>query len=881
MSSAPREENHVPALVAKSDADNTPVIVEADPVTKRLKTNTTVSGGVSLGGTTDLFPTTQNITAQDIATATVAGFQGQSFIIGTPTAGSAATFALSGMTTVNIQITGIWTGSLRIEASFDNGTLYVSKFSRLPGTVYAGAATVTLNASLIAAVSGCTQIRVRSIAAWTGTAIVTISETINDHLVDVLNPIRLLDSTTNTLMTIKPASTAPLTTDTAMVVALSPNTNLASGQPIINGEQTDFTGTFTNATQTGTVVATNLDGYGNVLISINGTYATATGVFEGSDDGGTTWYTVQASRDNTNVIETGYATLTNTSQTWQINNPGFDSIRVRSTAVASGTVNVRMSASAAPGAAGANIAIGTALPTGSNIIGAITGPSAAPLALDATLTGGTQQAKITDGTNIANVVSGDTGFNGIAVASGSKQFSFTTSAAGAQNIGQWNIEGYSYIEVNYSSVGSGLALTGQYAPTSGGTYVSSSSFATSPTVNAVSALGVLVNNTYRGPILGNYFQIAVSALTSGTFAGTVTLRAIPPPLNVISVPGTTNMSGTKTNNNAAPAAAAILPVIGSLANAAQPSWTEGFQVVASTDLKGNARTRISDAAGNDRGANVNANNALNVGGETATGSAVPANAFYGAMRNTSGNLQGFTTGGFGDGGSNEEKLAITPYINNGSSLDRMRTAGGATNTTGTGLLGVGNMVYDGTNFQLMSAASRIGDASSANGSVSSALSGYNGATYDRIRTANGASATTGTGLLGAGQMVWDGTNWQKQRSDTNGVPTVNGSGVAGTAYVPYSVRITSSTTTTPTAATCYVSSITIVTTTGVAATTLTIQDKSGTPLILVDGLTTTSTLVGLPQVLNFQSPIKMTGGIDIITAGVSPASNNVWISYFQ
>lgn len=320
---------------------------------------------------TDIFPATQNITAQDIATSTVAGFQGQTFIIGTPTANSSATFALSGMTTVNIQTTGIWTGSLRIEASADGGTIYVSKFSRLPGTVYAGAATVTSNAFLIAAVSGCTQIRIRSIAAWTGTATIKITESINEHLVDVLNPIRLLDSTTSTLMTIKPASTAPLATDTAMVVALSPNTNLASGQPVINGEQTDFTGTFTNATQTGTVVASNLDGYGNVLISINGTYGTATAIFEGSDDSGTTWYTVQASRDNTNVIETGYTSLTNTSQTWQINNPGFDSIRVRSTAVASGTVNVRMSASAAPGAAGANVAIGTALPAGTNIIGKV------------------------------------------------------------------------------------------------------------------------------------------------------------------------------------------------------------------------------------------------------------------------------------------------------------------------------------------------------------------------------------------------------------------------------------------------------------------------------------------------------------------------------
>src|SRR6266700_6214921 len=146
---------------------------------------------------------------------------------------------------------------------------------------------------------------------------------------------------------------------------------LSAGLPMINGEQSDFSGTFTNATQTNSVVATGLDGYGNVLVSINGTYGTATGVFEGSDDSGTTWYSVQSARDNTPVIENGYTTLSNTNQTWQINNPGFDSIRVRSTAVASGTVNVRMSSSAAPGAAGATVAIGTSLPFGNNVIGAV------------------------------------------------------------------------------------------------------------------------------------------------------------------------------------------------------------------------------------------------------------------------------------------------------------------------------------------------------------------------------------------------------------------------------------------------------------------------------------------------------------------------------
>lgn len=146
---------------------------------------------------------------------------------------------------------------------------------------------------------------------------------------------------------------------------------LTNGWPTINGEANDSTGTFTNATQTTSVTNNNLDGYGNSLVSINGTYGTATAIFEGSDDSGTTWFTVNAARDDLNVIETGYTSLTNTSRSWQINNSGFDSIRVRSTAVASGTVNVRISSSSAPNSSGAIVGIGTALPAGNNIIGSI------------------------------------------------------------------------------------------------------------------------------------------------------------------------------------------------------------------------------------------------------------------------------------------------------------------------------------------------------------------------------------------------------------------------------------------------------------------------------------------------------------------------------
>lgn len=117
---------------------------------------------------------------------------------------------------------------------------------------------------------------------------------------------------------------------------------------IANAEAADTTGTFTNATQTTSVTNSSADGYASGLVSINGTYGTASGVFEISDDGGTTWYAVVCARSDGSALETGYTSLTNTNRQWTCPVAGNDSLRVRSTAVASGTVNVRVGISAPP-----------------------------------------------------------------------------------------------------------------------------------------------------------------------------------------------------------------------------------------------------------------------------------------------------------------------------------------------------------------------------------------------------------------------------------------------------------------------------------------------------------------------------------------------------
>lgn len=158
--------------------------------------------------------------------------------------------------------------------------------------------------------------------------------------------------TTNAVQTLTGSTTA-VTQATASslnaTVVQGTAAAVTGGWPTINGEPADATGTFTNATQTGNVTTAGIDGYGTALITINGTYGTATATFLASDDSGATFYPIACSRtDGSSISEIGYTSLTNTNRAWLCPAQGFDIVRVLSSAVASGTVNVRVSQTAAP-----------------------------------------------------------------------------------------------------------------------------------------------------------------------------------------------------------------------------------------------------------------------------------------------------------------------------------------------------------------------------------------------------------------------------------------------------------------------------------------------------------------------------------------------------
>lgn len=198
-----------------------------------------VTGGMALPVTsaTDMFPANLTVTAQDTASTSVSQYGGQTVYSGTPTTGSAAVFTLSSNETGMLEITGTWTGTLQSEISTDAGSTWIAHAIHIIGTsIFSPSFTANATGSLNLAAK--TFYRVRATATWTGTATIKLNLSANPSSVYVANSIKLVDGSstlsTNTL-TIKAASTAALATDTAAVVAISPNNIVGSNIAQIGG----------------------------------------------------------------------------------------------------------------------------------------------------------------------------------------------------------------------------------------------------------------------------------------------------------------------------------------------------------------------------------------------------------------------------------------------------------------------------------------------------------------------------------------------------------------------------------------------------------------------------------------------------------------------
>lgn len=201
-------------------------------------------------GRADVAPATQNITVVDSGSTTTAQANGQSIITGTATAGSFASFSVSSENSIEILVSGTWTSTLSNEVSFDGGVSWFTRGVKQTGSSYI-ASTFTQNYQASGNITGVTNVRVRATAAVTGMATVKVILSANPYVAIVTNPLTLRDATVQSIQnTIKPASTAALATDTALVVGLSPNSNKVS--------TTNVT-TYSTATFTAGAGATNFD----------------------------------------------------------------------------------------------------------------------------------------------------------------------------------------------------------------------------------------------------------------------------------------------------------------------------------------------------------------------------------------------------------------------------------------------------------------------------------------------------------------------------------------------------------------------------------------------------------------------------------------------
>jgi hypothetical protein len=94
----------------------------------------------------------------------------------------------------------------------------------------------------------------------------------------------------------------------------------------------------------------------------------------------------------------------------------------------------------------------------------------------------------------------------------------------------------------------------------------------------------------------------------------------------------------------------------------------------------------------------------------------------------------------------------------------------------------------------------------------------------------------------------------------------------------FASHITTKTTTTPVASTCYVSAIAISVTGAGSAQTLVIQNKEATPKVLY---TAGAAIAVGNTYINFAEPMLMTSGVDIVTAGTTAGTQDVFVTCWQ
>jgi hypothetical protein len=164
---------------------------------------------------------------------------------------------------------------------------------------------------------------------------------------------------------------------------------------------------------------------------------------------------------------------------------------------------------------------------GTNKLAVNASGQAAVLATGGDLTSGNQLTKVTDGTNTLNVGIGDAS-NGFALAgSGRLTQTFSLSTTGASTA--FDVGNYRWVSVQFTSVGASGASTAFQSSNDNSNFANTSLVSSGAVgVNAVTAATASAGvGIYHGPLTGRYFRLNVTALPSGTVAGTIIFMTQP------------------------------------------------------------------------------------------------------------------------------------------------------------------------------------------------------------------------------------------------------------------------------------------------------------------------------------------------------------------
>jgi hypothetical protein len=307
----------------------------------------------------------------------------------------------SGVGTGIFEITGSWVGTITFQGSNNAFTTSQAITAIYLGGIQTQSATTTTNGFFTVVTAGFAQVRAIMTAYTSGSATILANGSSADRIVVPLQGNPNNNQTLATLNTGTNSIGSVTQTDTAA-------TGTISATDVLGGTPNGTGGLISTAPTASSFVSFALPGGTSQLdVQILGT-ATGTYYFEYSLDSTTgsdgSWVTglFRQSGINNTVLVLG-ATA---NGIYRGAAAGFKYFRLRNVGgtTPSNAITARVSNGSGV------IFLNASIPTGSNTIGAVTGPAAAPLALDATLTGGTAKTKLVDsgGTNLATVKAAST-----------------------------------------------------------------------------------------------------------------------------------------------------------------------------------------------------------------------------------------------------------------------------------------------------------------------------------------------------------------------------------------------------------------------------------------------------------------------------------------